>query len=510
MNSIISSVKIREVKPYGVELLMQSIQKHGFQDSFPLLVAPVEGGYELLNGKHRFEAAVRLGLETVPVLILNKEMTDIEKKKLAIATNNATESIVPTTFVDNAEFIWREVESGKTQAEIAEIMGWSREQVAQYVRLQKICKDAWDIIVTTFENVVTTADESSVTNNVTSVTFTENLLRSIIQLTPKQQLELIKEFAAGNISKGKFNVRAKAYKIRNEIKEYAKKQIGSYGEEYLKECFEEIDKGIFDKEWETGQEMPKLKKLFDSLKEKWEKKNSIILIHGDFYEEVFNISDGSIDLILTDPPYNVSNERVFKFAGRSDIDQNFGEWDKFEHEAFTDLFHEWGKHFYRILREGGSGYVFTSDKYLSFLIRALEESGLEVKNTIVWHKTNPGTQVMKTCYRSSTEYIVFFVKGKNHTFNWQGENEMHNFIECPICSGSERLKDAKGNTLHPTQKPEYIIRHLLEISSNRGDMVFDGFAGVGTTAKVCKDLGRRSINIESNQEFFDAMRSRLE
>lgn len=349
-----------------------------------------------------------------------------------------------------------------------------------------------------------------VTGNVTTVTFSERLLRSIIQLAPGQQLELVKELAAGHISKGKFTTRAKSYKTRNEIKEYARKQIGSYGEEYLNECFEEINKGAFDKEWNEDQEKPKLEKLFDSFKEEWEKKNSTKLIHGDFYEEILSIPDSSVDLILTDPPYNVSNERVFKFAGRSDIDQNFGQWDKFKHQAFINLFHEWGKHFYRIIRNGGSGYVFTSDKYLSFLIRALEISGFEVKNTIVWHKPNPGTQVMKVCYRSSVEYIVFFVKGKDHTFNWQGENEMHNFIECPICSGSERLKDPKGNTLHPTQKPEHIIRHLLEISSNRGDIVLDGFAGVGTTAKVCKDLGRKSISIENNQEFFDSMRMRLE
>lgn len=86
---------------------------------------------------------------------------------------------------------------------------------------------------------------------------------------------------------------------------------------------------------------------------------------------------------------------------------------------------------------------------------------------------------------------------------------MHNFIEAPVCGGKERLVDSKGRTLHPTQKPEAIIRHLLDISSNRGDVVFDGFAGVGTTGKVAKDRGRKFIGIEQEKPYFEAMQRRL-
>lgn len=517
LSSITKLIGIRKTKPYGVELLKQKIEQYGFIPSFPLLVIPFDEGYELLNGGYRYHAALELGHESAPAIIIEQEMTDAGKKKLARQVNEATESLIPTNFIDDAEFIWQEADAGKTQAEIAEIMGWSREKVRNYLSLKNISEDAWEIIGTTFEKDVPVDEEEVVPRDGTIVPFTEGLLRSIIHLTSDQQLKLVKELADGTITKGKFSSRAKAYKTRNEIKEYAREQLASYGEEYIEKCFEEIDKGIFDEEWKTkdtdekaGEKtLSKLTKLITSLKDEWEQKNSTRLIHGDFYEEALSIPSGSVDLVITDPPYNVSSEQVFKLAGRSDINQNFGEWDKYERQAFIDLFKEWGSHFYRILHDSGSGYIFTSDSYVSYLRNALEEQGLHVKATIVWHKKNPGTQVIKTNFRSSVEYILFFVKGEGHTFHWQGENEMHNHIEGPICQGDERIKDSKGDTLHPTQKPEYLIRHLMEISSNRGDIVFDGFAGVGTTAKVAKETGRKSISIEAEETFFTAMKYRV-
>lgn len=86
---------------------------------------------------------------------------------------------------------------------------------------------------------------------------------------------------------------------------------------------------------------------------------------------------------------------------------------------------------------------------------------------------------------------------------------MHNHIETPICGGNERLVDSRGETLHPTQKPEQLLRHFMEISSHRGEVVFDGFAGVGTVGKVAKDLGRVFIGIEQDPRYVEAMQRRL-
>jgi site-specific DNA-methyltransferase (adenine-specific)/modification methylase len=290
---------------------------------------------------------------------------------------------------------------------------------------------------------------------------------------------------------------------------HAKKQLGDLSETYLTQLEETLYSGAYDADWKQDNH-PKLYKLITALRDEWEQKNSIRLIHGDFYEEVKKVGDGSVDLIVTDPPYNIARDNEFELEGRSNISQDFGEWDKFTDEQFIAFFSTWAREWARVLRDQGSGYVFTSDSYISHLRSALTAAGLHVKATIIWHKKNPGTQVVKTNFKSSVEYILFFTKGEGgHTFNWQGENEMHNFIETAICAGKERLVDGKGNTLHPTQKPESLLKHFMEISSNRGDMVFDGFMGVASSGAVAKSLGRKFIGIEQDKTYFDAAQRRL-
>lgn len=511
VSKITKRIQVRNVKASGIEKLKDKINKLGFLPQHPLLVNRIENGeYELIDGNHRLDAAINLGLTVLPGHILSNHLSDSEKKKFARQANEASETMIPTTFVDDAEFVWKEIKAGKTQTEVAEIIGWSRDKVAKYDALRNIDKSAWKVIVTTFSDPSTLTNDEVVTLFVTTVTFTEGLLRSILDLTSEQQLELVKGLADGYINKGRFKSLAEAYRARNEMLEYALHQLGNLGEPYTTKLSEEIAKGAYDKDWQNTIDHPKLKKLIESLRDEWEKKHSIHLIHGDFYTEVKGIGNASIDLILTDPPYNITRDNEFELEGRSNISQDFGEWDKYADQEFIALFDIWANEWERILKPQGSGYVFTSDSYISRIREALENAGLHVKATTVWHKSNPGTQIVKTNFKSSVEYILFFTKGEGgHTFNWLGENEMHNFIENPICGGTERLVDAKGFTLHPTQKPERIIRHLTEISSNRGDVIFDGFMGVATTGKVAKDLGRKFIGIEQDITFFEAAQRRL-
>lgn len=148
-------------------------------------------------------------------------------KRVARQANEASETVVPTTFVDDAEFIWRELDeenpNKKTQEQVAEIMGWGRTKVANYAALDRIAHKAWGLVVTTFERDVTAHDQDDVTSVVTTVTFTEVLLRSILDLRAPQQLDLVSRLAAGDINKSRFKNQAEAYSTRN-----ARRQ-GGYG-----------------------------------------------------------------------------------------------------------------------------------------------------------------------------------------------------------------------------------------------------------------------------------------
>ena len=87
---------------------------------------------------------------------------------------------------------------------------------------------------------------------------------------------------------------------------------------------------------------------------------------------------------------------------------------------------------------------------------------------------------------------------------------MHNFIESGICMGKERIKDANGKNLHPTQKPIAVLKKIIEISSNENDVVLDCFNGVGSTGEAALMLNRRYIGIEIDKVYAEASIKRLE
>jgi DNA modification methylase/ParB-like chromosome segregation protein Spo0J len=530
--AIVSRVAARSLKPEGVERLRVKIARLGFQVDKPLRVYAVDGGYRLIDGNHRLEAADKLTLETIPVLVVDPPADALEEIQQARESNEASETVVPTTFIDDAELVWTLTEQF-TQEQTAKAMGWSRAQVSQYAMLDKISDEAWEVIATTFQNIVADNEPDAVAEIATGVAtspFTENLLRNILDLKPDQQLELCKELAKGEktgISKSKFKSLATAYRARNNMREIASSLLAGMEEE-LQGVLLEIDKGHYDDAWikqeketpkgkkgggapaETPVYPEKFSKLIDSARDAWNKKTSIQLHQGDFYELVKKIPDSTVNLILTDPPYNISHGRTVTRYNASDISYDFGEWDKKGEEEFVENMREWVAEFSRILVQGGTGIVFTSSAFISDLRRLLVDAGLKPKQDLYWCKSNPAVPPQLTGYYTSVEVMVLFIKGENgQTFTCKDFKEAKNFFEFPICGGSERMKDAKKETLHPTQKPESLIKRLMENSSFAGDLVFDGFMGVGTTAKVAKDLGRKFIGIELDEEYFAAAQRRV-
>lgn len=485
------AIMVRAIKQGGIDKFVSSLKDVGYLDTKPVIV---NSKNEIIEGNHRVAACRALGIESVPVII--KNVTDEQAKQIAFRENAANEESIPMTFVDFAEFIWKQT---GTQQQTADVLGWGISKVKQYSALDALSKEAWSVIVTTFENSDKLQTQSAVTEKVTFVTFSEGLLRPIINLADSQQLELVRDFANGVINKNKFTKLAEQYKQMNADALSLRVAVGDLvSDEILEEGITEIFTGNYD-----------LDKLIQWCKDKHYQTTSIQLFQGDFFDISQQVNDGQIDLIITDPPYNIAHDNDAVYEGRKNVSSDFGEWDKREHEEFKGDIERWAEIFSRILAPTGSGYIFTSDAYISHIREALEKAGLHYRATLVWHKTNPGTSPTKSNFISSVEYIVYFSKGTERTFNWMGDNDMQNFIESPVCAGNERIKDAKGNTLHPTQKPLKVIRHLMDISSNKGDMVFDGFMGSGTTAHTAKIRDRRFIGIEMDEVYFAAAQARV-
>jgi DNA modification methylase len=78
-----------------------------------------------------------------------------------------------------------------------------------------------------------------------------------------------------------------------------------------------------------------------------------------------------------------------------------------------------------------------------------------------------------------------------------------------ICSGRERLKDEKGEKVHPTQKPVELLKRVILTSTKEGDLVLDPLAGVGTTGYVAKALNRHFVMIEKNRKYVEWIKKRF-
>ena len=231
----------------------------------------------------------------------------------------------------------------------------------------------------------------------------------------------------------------------------------------------------------------------------------MLLINDDCFNALKDIPDNSIDLILTDPPYNIAPYSTgnIKFDWRSDINNDVAEWD-LEPLKPEYLINE----FKRILKPKGNIFIFCSYNIIGDYHRVFDPE-FDTFQFMVWHKTNPVPNFRKSSFLNSCELIVS-CWNKGHTWNFTTQKEMHNFVESGICMGSERIKDKNGKNLHPTQKPLTVLEKIIKIASNEGDVVLDCFNGVGSTGEAALKLDRKYIGIELEKKYFEATQKRLQ
>lgn len=235
-------------------------------------------------------------------------------------------------------------------------------------------------------------------------------------------------------------------------------------------------------------------------------------LNGDILKMLEFVPDGFADLIIIDPPYNLSkNFNGMKFASRSQ-------------EGYDEYLATWFPAVCKKLKSNGSLYICGDWKCTSSLQSAVEKE-LTVLNRITWQREKG--RGAKSNWKNGMEDIWFAVKNPADYYfdveavkmkrkvlapykadgkpkDWDEESEGNfrltypsNFwddISVPFWSMPE-------NTDHPTQKPEKLYAKLILASSRPGGIVFDPFLGSGTASVVAKKLGRRFCGIEQNEEY---------
>jgi len=211
-----------------------------------------------------------------------------------------------------------------------------------------------------------------------------------------------------------------------------------------------------------------------------------------------------VDLVLTDPPYNISqdgiqlgrtNMRIGVYRRDMPIKLDFGEWDKMEDKEYFDFTESWFSECARLAQQGSWLCSFFAKQKTGFFDLLLAPKyGIKAKTILIWLKTNPTPQFRKQNFTSASEFIWCGVKGQGSIPNFGKQTEMGNFFWYPNAS-------VYGETEHSTEKPAHIISQIIGFLSNSNNLILDPFLGSGTTCYCAKKLGRKCIGIEISEEY---------
>mgnify|MGYP006078631753 CR=1 FL=1 len=265
--------------------------------------------------------------------------------------------------------------------------------------------------------------------------------------------------------------------------------------------------------------------------------NNIDIKNIEGLDYLSTISNNSIDLILTDPPYIISRETgmnthynnvkqmkennieftkteeewiLYKVENNLESDINkekymkygtiygkkycvktdYGAWDS---EFTMEMLEQFINEYYKKLRNGGTMIIFFDLWKMSYLKELMEKYEFKQLRFIEWIKTNPQPLNSSVNYLTNCREIALLgVKGSKPTFNSKYDKGIYMY---PLQGGKNRF--------HPTQKNLDLFEELIKKHSNENDVILDTFLGSGTTAIASKNTKRKFKGCEISKEYFD-------
>ena len=218
------------------------------------------------------------------------------------------------------------------------------------------------------------------------------------------------------------------------------------------------------------------------------------LYQGDCLEVMKNIEDGSVDLVVTDPPYEITTTGagIYKQADKQYVKELNGMKDGFSEEVLDELC--------RVMKKINI-YFFCSQKQIIPLLDYFVKKKKCNWNILSWHKTNP----IPACgnkYLTDTEFILFFRE--------KGVKVYGSFDTKRTWYATPLNQSDKKKYGHPTVKPQAILENLVVNSSQEGEVVLDCFMGSGSTGVACLNTNRNFIGIELDERYFNIAQNRIE
>ena len=233
---------------------------------------------------------------------------------------------------------------------------------------------------------------------------------------------------------------------------------------------------------------------------------TVTLYCGDCLEILPTLAPGSVDAVVTDPPYSsggmVRGDRMTstrnKYQSSDVIDEKpLFTGDNRDQRGFLAWCSVWLMHLEQALVPGGVCCLFSDWRQLPIATDAIQSGGFVWRGIVPWDKCN--ARPMPNRFTSQCEYVIWGTKGPRD-FDTEGASYHTGIIRCPAPTSTERV--------HSTQKPLEAMLPLVEICGE-GGTVIDPFMGSGTTGAAAVMRGRRFIGIEKTEHYFAESKRRI-
>jgi len=229
-----------------------------------------------------------------------------------------------------------------------------------------------------------------------------------------------------------------------------------------------------------------------------------------------HVADGSVDLIITDPPYGIEGDRLHRHYNRDEryVIDGYVEVEK---RAYNTFSRAWIAQAERILRPGGQIYLVSGYTNLYDVLDALHSTSLVEINHLIW-KYNFGVYT-STKFVSSHYHILYYAKpGGKRTFHLQARFPLDQSAEK---GGSANYRDREdvwtinreykpGRAKNKNELPSALLQKMIAYSSNEGDLVCDFFVGGGSTGVAAIGMNRRFVGFEVSKKAYQACVQRMQ
>ena len=253
------------------------------------------------------------------------------------------------------------------------------------------------------------------------------------------------------------------------------------------------------------------------------------IINGECIAEMQKLPDSCIDLIIADPPYNISKGGEWKWDNSVELKGMGGdwnkvmqEWDDFTLESYMTFTKSWLSEAQRILKPTGSMWIFGTYHNIGVINVMCQMLGIEIINEVIWYKKNAFPNLAGRRLTASHETILWCNKGgkkREYYFDYEYSKSgdfSYDGLKAPgkqmrtvwdISNNKEKCELEYGK--HPTQKPIRILKRMIKLASREGDIMLTPFSGSGSECVAAKIMGRKYIGIELDNSYCEIAINRL-